>query len=166
VAERHLLDYKRVLIVDDEPDILEVLEGLLPMCDVVRSTTFQEAKQLLETQYFDLAILDIMGVDGYGLLEIANSRKVIAVMLTAHALTPESIVRSYKEGAAYFVPKDEITKIVTFLEDILEAIEKGKPTWSRWFTRLGGFLDRKFGLKWQEDDKEFWERLKSHDPSV
>ncbi|MBN1104917.1 MAG: response regulator [Deltaproteobacteria bacterium] len=166
MAERHLLDYKRVLIVDDEPDVLDVLEALLPMCDVVKATTFREAKELLETQYFDVTILDIMGVDGYKLLEIARGRNVIAVMLTAHAMRPDSIVKSYEEGAASFVPKDEINNIVTFLEDILEGIEKGKPVWWRWFTRLGGFLDRKFGPRWQEDDQEFWEKLKSLDHGI
>jgi len=62
MSDQTLLDYKRVLIVDDEPDVLETLEQLLPMCDVVRASNFEEAKALLETQYFDMAILDIMGV--------------------------------------------------------------------------------------------------------
>jgi len=41
-----------------------------------------------------------MGVDGYKLLEIAVERKVIAVMLTANALSPEDTVKSLKDGAA------------------------------------------------------------------
>jgi len=39
----------------------------------------------LQTRPFDIAILDIMGVDGYGLLRVAKERGVVAVMLTAHA---------------------------------------------------------------------------------
>jgi DNA-binding response OmpR family regulator len=95
-----LLDGKRILIVDDEPDVLAILEDLLSMYDVVKASDFLEAKDLLTTQYFDLAILDIMGVDGYKLLEIAVERKVIAVMLTANALSPEDTVKSLKDGAA------------------------------------------------------------------
>jgi len=72
--EESLLDGKRVLIVDDEPDVLATLEELLPMCNVVKAASFEEAKELLTTQYFDMAILDIMGVDGYKLLEIGNKR--------------------------------------------------------------------------------------------
>ena len=83
MSNRKLLDYKRILIVDDEPDVLDTLEQLLPMCDVVKASSFDEAKGLLETQYFDIAILDIMGVDGYTLSEIARQREVIPVMLTA-----------------------------------------------------------------------------------
>ena len=62
------LKFKRLLIVDDEPDILETLEELLPMCDVVKASSFEEAKDLLEFQYFDIAVLDIMVVNGYKLL--------------------------------------------------------------------------------------------------
>ncbi|MBW1774664.1 MAG: response regulator, partial [Deltaproteobacteria bacterium] len=87
MTNENLLEGKRVLIVDDEPDVLETLVDLLPMCDVVKASTFDEAKNLLETQYFDMAILDIMGVQGYELLKISNEKRVIGVMLTANAMT-------------------------------------------------------------------------------
>jgi DNA-binding response OmpR family regulator len=64
------------------------LEELLYMSDVTKASTFEEAKKLLETRPFDIAILDIMGVGGFYLLGIANREKVIGVMLTAHALSP------------------------------------------------------------------------------
>ncbi len=157
---KNLLDGKKVLIVDDEPDVLETLEDLLSMCDVKTATIFDEAKELLENKYFDLAILDIMGVNGYALLEIANEKDVIPVMLTAHALSPDNIIKSYNEGAASYVPKDEMQSITTFLNDILEAKEKGKSFWWRWFERLGNTYCRaKFGSDWQEKDKEFWEKF-------
>lgn len=156
MSEKSLLDGKRILIVDDEPDVLETLEELLPMCDVAKASTFDQAKELLETQYFDMAILDIMGVDGYKLLEIANEKKVIAAMLTAHALSPDNIERSYKEGAASYVPKDEMTNITIFLNDILEAKEKGENFWWRWPDRLGSYFDKKFGPEWRKKVKELW----------
>lgn len=151
---------KRILVVDDEPDVLEILEELLDMCKVVKATNFEDAKELLETQHFDMAILDIMGVSGYYLLGIANEKKVIAVMLTAHALTPEDIMRSYREGAASYVPKDQITHITTFLNDILEAKEKGRHSWWRWFERLSNaYWEKKFGPNWKDRDKQFWEKF-------
>ncbi len=163
MSNRSLLDYKRILIVDDEPDVLDTLEQLLPMCDVVKASTFDEAKDLLETQYFDIAILDIMGVDGYTLLEIAKQREVIPVMLTAHALSPENLAKSYKEGAASYVPKEEMTNITTFLNDILEAKEQGKNVWWRWLDRLGKYFDRKFGPNWQRGDEDLWKRFLKYD---
>ncbi|MBN1105770.1 MAG: response regulator [Deltaproteobacteria bacterium] len=150
---------KKILIVDDEPDVLVVLEELLSMCRVVKASTFEEAKRLLESEAFDFAILDIMGVDGYKLLEIAGQRNITPVMLTAHALSPEDTVKSFKGGAASYVPKDEITRIVNFLADILEAREKGKSLWWRWMDRLENYYERKFGPDWQEGDKEFWKRF-------
>lgn len=156
----NLLDGKRVLIVDDETDVLATLEDLLPMCDVVKASNFLEAKNLLTTQYFDMTILDIMGVDGYNLLEIANKQKVIAVMLTAHALSPEDTLKSFKDGAASFVPKEKMANIVTYLGDILEAKKQGQSFWWRWMERFSDFYDRKFGLAWKDRDEDFWESLK------
>jgi DNA-binding NtrC family response regulator len=159
MAKRDYLSGKRILIVDDEPDILEILEELLPTCDTVKATTYEEAKDLLETQSFDMAILDIMGVDGYKLLEISGKRKVIPIMLTAHALSPENTVRSYREGAALYVPKEKITNIATYLEDVLEAKEKGKSFWWRWLDRFATYYDGKFGPRWQEPEKDIWEKM-------
>jgi len=157
--EKNRLEDKRILIVDDEPDILETLEGLLSGCTVVKASSFDEAKKLLESQYFDMAILDIMGVDGYGLLGIAREKEVMAVMLTAHALSPEDTAKSYKKGAAYYIPKDEMVDIKVFLNDILEAESEGRSPWSRWFMRFSSFYERRFGPEWQEKDKDFWDKF-------
>jgi DNA-binding NtrC family response regulator len=151
VSEESRLAGKRILIVDDEPDVLESLAELLPMCQVVQASRFGEAKRLLEDRPFDLAILDIMGVDGYELLKIAHERHVAAVMLTARAISPGNIVKSYKEGAASFVPKEEMANMPLFLEDILEAKEKGKHFWWRWFDRMAAYCDKKFGPDWQKE---------------
>ena len=160
MVETKLLDGKSVLIVDDEPDVLETLAQLLPMCEVKKATTFEEAERLFEKEHFDIAVLDIMGVDGYKLLEISKSKGVIAVMLTAHALSPRHVVKSFKGGAASYLPKDEMVNIADFLEEILEAEAKGKHLWWRWLDRWGDYYEKKFGPDWQKEDKEFWEKFK------
>jgi DNA-binding NtrC family response regulator len=153
---------KRVLIVDDESDILDILEEMLDMCQVARASTFEEAKQLMESQEFDIAILDIMGVDGYGLLKIANQKHIIPIMLTAHAFTPGNLVRSIKEGADSYLPKEEISNIATFLNDVLEAREKGKSPWGLWQERLPtSYFERRWGAAWQDTDKDFWEKFRA-----
>lgn len=159
--ERNFLDHKRVLLVDDEPDVLETLEDLLSMCDLAKAYSFNEAKELLETQSFDIAILDIMGVDGYTLLDIANQKGVISVMLTAHALSVKDTIKSYNKGAVSYIPKEEMSNIVVFLNDVLEAREKGKNFWWRWLDRLGAYYERKFGQDWKEKDRDFWNRFGS-----
>jgi CheY-like chemotaxis protein len=162
MSETSRLDGKTVLIVDDEPDVLATLEQLLPMCRVTKAASFNEAKDLLETHPFDVAILDIMGVDGYKLLELAIKRKVMAVMLTAHAFSVDDTIRSFRGGAASYVPKEKMSEIVTYLSDIFEAREKGKGPWWRWLERLNDYYDKVFGPKWQDHDKEFWEKFRKY----
>jgi DNA-binding NtrC family response regulator len=138
------------------------LKDLLSMCDVVTASAFDEARELLESKDFDMAILDIMGVDGYGLLDIAKRRKIPAVMLTAHALNPENLVRSIKEGAVSYIPKDEITRIADFLTDVLKAREKGRDPWESWQERLpSSYFEKRWGAAWQDTDKEFWDRFRA-----
>ena len=160
MAGKNYLDGKRILIVDDEPDILESLKELLYMCEVVKASTFEEAKEQLKNHFFDMAILDIMGVDGFKLLEITNEKRIIPVILTAHALSPENTMRSYNEGAASYIPKDKMADIITYLNDIWEAKEKWKGFWWRWLDRFASYYDRKFESDWQKKDKEFWDKLK------
>ena len=154
-----ILKGKRVLIVDDEEDVLEYLVELLDMCKIDTATSFQEAKKLLENDFYHVAVLDIMGVRGYELLEIANKRDIPALMLTAHALSKENLKKSFEKGASFYVPKDEIGKVDVFLADILEAREKNKNVVVKWYERLSGFCDRRFGPKWREEDPEFWDSL-------
>ena len=159
-----LLRGKRVLIVDDEPDILDSLTDLLSICMIDRASTFEEAKELLETYSYDVAVLDIMGVNGFELLRIAKEKHIPALMLTAHALNEETLKKSAEEGASYYVPKEEIAQIDVFVADVIDAREKKKNPWVRWFERLGPFFDEniKFrGPNWREKHKKFWdEKLK------
>jgi len=161
MSDTNMLDGKKILVVDDEPDILEVLEELLDMCDVVTASTFEKAKELLESQNFDLAILDIMGVDGYGLLDIANKRDIPAVMLTAHAFTADNLVKTIREGAYSYIPKEELSNITVYLIDALTARQKGENPWSAWQDRLpSSYFERRWGAAWKNVDRRFWNKFK------
>lgn len=154
-----MLRGKRVLIVDDEPDVLELLTELLDMCKVDAASSFEEAKELLENNYYHVAVLDIMGVKGYELLEIANQREIPAVMLTAHAISEEHLKKSIQKGASFYAPKDEINRIAIFMADVLEARDKKRNVWAKWYERLSEFCDRRFGPKWRDQDREFWDSV-------
>jgi len=149
MSEIHPLAGKHILLVDDETDVLETLEDLLYMCHLEAASSFEEARDKLEMHYFDIAILDIMGVQGYDLLKLASEKDVLCVMLTANAMTPQDIERSYQEGAASFLPKEKMGDIDVFLNDILEAKKRGKSVWWRWFDRLADYFENKFGPDWQ-----------------
>jgi len=156
---REIISGKRVLIVDDEQDVLDTLAGLLDICKIDTATSFEEGRSLLQDNVYDIAILDIMGVKGFDLLEIAHRRGVPALMLTAHALSEESLKKSAENGASYYAPKDKIEEISLFVADVLEAKQKNKSAWIKVLERLGHFYDRKFGgPDWREKEKEFWEK--------
>jgi DNA-binding NtrC family response regulator len=164
MGTKTVLRGKKVLIVDDEPDILDSLTELLSSCMVDRASTFEVAKELLETVRYDAVVLDIMGVQGFKLLQIAKQRNIPALMLTAHALNKGSLKKSAEEGASYYVPKEEMGRIDLFVADVIEAREKTKNPWVRWLDRLGAFFDKRTdfsGPNWREQHKKFWdEKLK------
>jgi DNA-binding response OmpR family regulator len=156
---KKLLRGKKILVVDDEPDILETLIELLDMCKIDTASSFEEGKQRLEAENYDIAILDIMGVDGFELLKVANEQGIPALMLTAHGLSEENLKRSAQEGACYYAPKEKIDEIHLFVADVLEALEKNKSTWERFFERLEAYYDKRFhGTDWREQQREFWNK--------
>ena len=128
---------KRILVVDDEEDILSILTETLSMCQVDNASTFEDAKRLLETRFYHVAVLDIMGVNGYELLRVATKKNIPVLMLTAHALSKQDLKKSFEIGASYYVPKEEIAKIDVFLVDILEEKEKKRNVTVKWYERLG-----------------------------
>ena len=159
-SDSHLKD-KVVLVVDDEPDVLETVEEELDMCLMHKATDYDTALQYLLSYTYDIVILDIMGVNGFGLLKSAVSRGFPTVMLTAHALSPESLKKAIKLGAVSFLPKEKISELSSFLEDVV--LGEGKPVWKKLFDKLGGYFEKRFGPDWKERDKffqEFEEQLK------
>jgi DNA-binding NtrC family response regulator len=156
MATDDILKGKKILIVDDEVDILEILKLFLQQCDIETASSFEEAKELLENNTYDVAILDIMGVRGFELLAIANATKTPALMLTAHGLNPDNLVKAIQEGAKSYIPKEKMNEIDVYLKEILFAKEEGVEKPGNWFARLGSFFDERFGSDWKKEDEKFW----------
>ena len=153
---------KRVLIADDEQDVLETLFELLENCKLDMASSYEQAYEMLEKNPYDLAILDIMGVDG----KKANQQKVPAIMLTANALSAEDLAKSAELGAAYYAPKEELANIKSIAAEVIHAIENKKSPWEKMFIRLADFYDKRFnGPDWREQRKQFWdEKRKNFSP--
>jgi nucleotide-binding universal stress UspA family protein/CheY-like chemotaxis protein len=156
LSTEDILKDKKLLIVDDEPDIIETIEELLDMCSLDTAPDFETAKKLLNENRYDIAILDIMGIQGYDLLDLARERKIPALMLTAHALTPENLKESIEKGADAYVPKDELVNIGDHIADVIKSNIKGKQGYGAWFSNLKPFFDKAFGAGWREKDRNFW----------
>jgi hypothetical protein len=84
-------------------------------------------------------------------------------MLTAHALSPDNLIKSIMEGAHSYVPKDKLLEIATFAKDILEARQRGAEKPTRWFARLKPLFDKHFGTGWRDKDRDFWDDFDSKD---
>ena len=154
MRDAEIIDGKKLLIVDDEPDILDTLEEFLDVCKVEKALDFETARRLLEKNRYDLAILDIMGVRGNELLDVAVERGIPAIMLTAHAMTPRDFIHSMKAGANVFMPKDELYNIQFYVADVLHSQQEKEKKPGKWFERLKPLFNRKFGSGWLESGSD------------
>ena len=141
----NLLLGKKVLIVDDEPDILETMEEVLFMCEVDTAQNFESAKELLEKNSYDMTVLDIMGVNGYELLEIAIKKNIKSVIFTAHALSPDNFAKSLNLGARAYIPKDKMMELDVVLSEVIKEEDTKDAGLGKWFDRLKGYFVKKFG---------------------
>ncbi|MDD5058764.1 MAG: sigma-54 dependent transcriptional regulator [Sideroxydans sp.] len=100
----------RVLIVDDEPDILELLELALSRMglDVVRASGVKQAITCLDTQKFDLCLTDMRMPDGEGVEVVRHIAElnldVPVAVITAHG-NLENAVAVLKAGAFDYLSK-------------------------------------------------------------
>lgn len=115
----------RILLVDDETNILKVLSLVLGRggYEVTCVTNAEEALEKLSESDFDMMISDIRlgpGMDGLELLHAAKVKhpKLTVIMITAYG-TVDIAVQAMKEGAYDFVTK--AFNLDTFLETVNSA---------------------------------------------
>lgn len=99
-----------VLLVDDEPDILQLLEIALARMNLntLSAKTLKDAKAILETSEPDLCLTDMRLPDGNG-LELVEyvqqlDRELPVAVITAHG-SVEAAIDALKLGAFDFVSK-------------------------------------------------------------
>ncbi len=106
-------DSINILIVDDEPKNLTVLETVLddPAYRLVRANSADEALMALLHQEFALLILDIRmpGITGFELAQIVKERKKTAsvpiIFLTAYYSEDQHVLAGYGSGAVDYLHK-------------------------------------------------------------
>jgi two-component system, cell cycle response regulator len=132
----HRVTKGKVLIVDDAPDTLEIIEKLLNFegYDVITAPTGEEGVKKVKEEKPDVVLMDINlpGIDGTEALR--RVRKInplqCVVMLTAFA-TLDNAILALKEGASDFIKKpfenEHLIHIVNqSLEKYRTSIEKQK----------------------------------------
>lgn len=153
-----ILNHKKLLIVDDEPDILVTLEEEIlqssPDSKIDKASNYEDAAALLKANDYDLVVLDIMGVRGFDLLEIAVTRKLKVAMLTAHALNPEALRKSHDMGASAYLPKEKLGEVVPLLEDML--LNDYKTEWAQLMGKLDDYFKAQWGKDWRKREAFDW----------
>ena len=148
-----LLHGKKLLAVDDEADVLEIIKEEFPGSIVITAQEFAGALKLINEDVFDLVILDIMGVNGFELLKACRARHLPAAMLTARAINVESINTAIREGAVSFLPKEELNRLPELVAEILGELEQGRTHWAKLFERFGSYFKDKLGVSWEDLEK-------------
>ena len=102
----------RILVADDAPAVLDVLDDILTLegHEVVRATSGQEALRKFEDSSPDLAVLDIMmpDMDGYDTMrairKVAKFRSLPIIALTAKAMKGDR-EKCIEAGASDYISK-------------------------------------------------------------
>lgn len=116
----------RILLVDDEPSILNVLSTLMKSegHETIAVRGGEKAQEVLLSEPFDLMISDIRmsPIDGLQLLKIAHRERpqMAVIMLTAYG-SVETAVQAMKEGAFDYVTKP--FKVDELLLTVQRALE-------------------------------------------
>ena len=123
-----------VLIVEDVPDILRLLEETLKFKGYSAVTAFngQEALEIIKQQRPALVITDIMmpKLDGFGLVHRLRinpeTRDIPVIFLTATYVALEDKAFALNIGATRFIEKP--VNFEKFLDTIAELLKKGPET--------------------------------------
>jgi two-component system response regulator PilR (NtrC family) len=130
---RRIRGQPKVLVVDDEPDLLELLELTLSRMglDTTRAESVSDAVRLLDREPFDLCLTDMRLPDGEGLRVVEYiSQKAIDVpvaVITAFG-SAENAVAALKAGAFDYLSKPvALEQLRALVKQALKVPEKPQP---------------------------------------
>ncbi len=115
-------EHNRVLIVDDEPALLDALKIALErgQCDVTACRTFEEARQHLLTEEFDVLVTDVRlgAFNGIQLAVVARDRNA-EMKIVVFSGYDDPVLRSEAAnlGATYLVKPITAEQLLNFIDD-------------------------------------------------
>jgi two-component system response regulator PilR (NtrC family) len=131
---RKIRGQPKVLIVDDEPDLLELLELTLSRMglDAIRAESVGEAIRLLDKEPFDLCLTDMRLPDGEGLRVVehitTNGLDVPVAVITAFG-SAVNAVAALKAGAFDYLSKPvALEQLRALVKEALKVHEMPRPT--------------------------------------
>ncbi len=179
-----MADTVAILLVDDRPENLLALEGLLESLGVtiVKATSGNEALGLMLEYDFALVLLDVQmpGMDGFETAELmrgtGKTRQVPIIFVTAISTEQQHVFKGYEAGAVDYlfkpiVPEFLRTKVRVFCElfqqkniirkQLREIEEKNELLQKRLdeIKQLRGILPICAKCKKIRNDKGYWEKI-------
>jgi two-component system, NtrC family, response regulator PilR len=131
---RKIRGQPKVLIIDDEPDLLELLELTLSRMglDTIRAESVGDAIRLLDREPFDLCLTDMRLPDGEGLRVVEHITEkgldVPVAVITAYG-SAENAVAALKAGAFDYLSKPvALEQLRALVKQALKVPEKAQPT--------------------------------------
>jgi two-component system response regulator PilR (NtrC family) len=123
----------KVLVIDDEPDLLELLELTLSRMglDTTRAESVAEALRLLDRETFDLCLTDMRLPDGEGLRVVEHINQkgldVPVAVITAYG-SAENAVAALKAGAFDYLAKPvALEQLRALVKQALKVPDAAKP---------------------------------------
>jgi len=182
-----MADTVAILLVDDRPENLLGLEGLLesPGVNIVKATSGNEALGLMLEQDFALVLLDVQmpGMDGFETAELMRgtekTRQVPIIFVTAISTEQQHVFKGYEAGAVDYlfkpiVPEFLKTKVRVFcelyrqrtiIENQLREIETKNELLQKRLDeikQLRGILPICANCKKIRNDKGYWEMIEKY----
>lgn len=110
----------KILIVDDDPDLLLLLNKMLKRigAETVMAENGESGLALLKAQQFDLLVLDLMlpDIDGYEVLERVRADKDLKdlpVLILSARADPDAISKGLEAGADGYLTKPYLPNTLT-----------------------------------------------------
>ncbi|MCL6416178.1 sigma-54 dependent transcriptional regulator [Aestuariirhabdus sp. Z084] len=127
------MSHTTALIVDDEPDIRELLEITLGRMDLETQSAanLKDAKDLLKQHHFDLCLTDMQLPDGNGIELVKHMQKhhsdIPVAMITAFG-SMDTAIKALKAGAFDFVSKPvELSRLRDLVATALKLDNSNTP---------------------------------------
>jgi two-component system OmpR family response regulator len=147
----------RLLVVDDEPNIVELLSASLRFAgfDVATARDGNEALRVAETFRPDMLLLDVMmpGIDGFEVVRRLrrHGRQMPVLFLTARDATEDKITGLTLGGDDYVTKPFSLEELIARVRAVLRRLGADKPGYSS--SRLA-YAD----IELDDDSHEVWKK--------
>lgn len=126
----------KILVVDDEPDVLRMLQVVLGRRghSVLTAATGMEGLVTAQGERPELILLDIMmeGMDGWEvlkLLKLEQGTRTIPVVMLSARVEPRDKIRGLQEGAVDYITKPfSVRAMMETIEAVLERSPPAAPS--------------------------------------